>query len=51
VRTVSPVWILAPLGVVVIGVAILVAAVARIVRRERAAEEGLDDRTDEPWLP
>jgi hypothetical protein len=48
---VSTAWILAPLAVAVIGVAILVAAVARIVRRERAAEDGLDDRTDEPWLP
>ena len=43
----STAWILAPLAVAVIGVAILVAAVARIVRRERAAEEGLDDHTDD----
>jgi hypothetical protein len=49
---VSVAWILVPIGVAVIGVAILVAAVARIVRRERAAEEGLDDRPDDaPWPP
>ena len=47
----SALWILAPVAIAVIGVAILVAAVARIVRRERAAEEGLDDGPDEPWLP
>ena len=47
----SAIWILVPIAIAVIGVAILVAAVARIVRRERAAEDGLDDRTDEPWLP